>query len=185
MQAALLTSEIPDDVTGWWVSEKYDGIRAIWTGERLLTRHGKELKAPAWFTEGLPKNLRLDGELWMGRGTFDQLVSTIQKKGSDWAGVKFMIFDLADAGTFEERECVLRKAWLPRHAVCVEHRQLGKSPELYHSANDELDAMEAHVVMGGGEGCVIRRPGSKYRPGRKGDVIKVKRISQDLDRWQG
>jgi DNA ligase-1 len=176
MQAALLTSEIPEDVTGWWVSEKFDGVRAIWTGARLLTRHGKELKAPAWFTAGLP-NMRLDGELWMGRGTFDALVSTIQRKGSDWAGVKFMVFDLADVGTFEERETRLQAATLPANAERVTHRQL--------ASNADLDVMEAAVVAAGGEGLVIRRPGSKYRPGRKGDTIKVKRLVADLDRWQG
>lgn len=174
---ALLTAALPADVSGWWVSEKYDGVRAIWTGTKLLSRHGKDLKAPKWFTEGLPKNLRLDGELWMGRGTFDALVSTIQKKGGDWAGVRFMVFDLADIGTFEDRECVLRKAWLPRHAVCVNHRQL--------ASNEDLDAMESAVVSAGGEGCVIRRPGSKYRPGRAGDTIKIKRLVADVDRWQG
>ena len=180
MQAALLTSEIPSDVTGWWVSEKFDGVRAIWTGTRLLTRHGKELKAPAWFTKDLP-NLRLDGELWMGRGTFDALVSTIQRKGSDWDGVQFLVFDLADTGTFEERFERLVAASdmgaIGASATVVAHRQLTK--------NTDLDAMESAVVTAGGEGCVIRRPGSKYRPGRKGDVIKVKRISKDIDRWQG
>jgi DNA ligase-1 len=180
MQAALLTSEIPADVSGWWVSEKYDGIRAIWTGTRLLTRHGKELKAPAWFTAGLP-DMRLDGELWMGRGTFNALVSTIQRKGSDWAGVKFMVFDLADVGTFEERFERLVAASdmgsIGASATVAPHRQL--------ASNADLDAMEAAVVAAGGEGCVIRRPGSKYRPGRKGDTIKVKRLVADLDRWQG
>jgi DNA ligase-1 len=176
MQAALLTSEIPADVSGWWVSEKFDGIRAIWTGTRLLTRHGKELKAPAWFTAGLP-DMRLDGELWMGRGTFDALVSTIQRKGGNWAGVKFMVFDLADVGTFEEREDALQAATLPVHIERVTHRQL--------TSNADLDATEAAVVAAGGEGCVIRRQGSKYRPGRKGDTIKVKRLVADIDRWQG
>ena len=176
MQAALLTSEIPEDVTGWWVSQKYDGVRAIWTGTRLLTRHGKELKAPAWFTKDLP-NLRLDGELWMGLGTFDALVSTIQRKGSDWAGVQFLVFDLADVGTFEERNETLQTTALPSHAHAVTHYQL--------TSNADLDSLESEIVAAGGEGCVVRRPGSKYRPGRKGDTIKVKRLVADLDRWQG
>ena len=79
MSAALLASEIPANVTGWWVSEKLDGVRAIWTGTALLTRNGKRLNAPKWFTDSMP-DIRLDGELWMGRGTFDKLVSTIQRK---------------------------------------------------------------------------------------------------------
>jgi DNA ligase-1 len=177
MQAALLTNEIPADVSGWWVSEKFDGVRAIWTGTKLLTRNGKDLKAPAWFTAGLPKNLRLDGELWMGRGTFDTLVSTIQKKSSDWSGVKYMVFDLADVGDFESRNRILQSASLTAHVVPVQHLPLANS--------GELDALERDIVAAGGEGCVIRRPGSKYRPGRMGDTIKVKRLVADTDRWQG
>jgi ATP-dependent DNA ligase len=113
----------------------------------------------------------------MGRGTFDKLVSTIQKKGSDWSGVAFMVFDLADIGSFEDRECVLRKAWLPSHAKPVAHKPL--------TGHQELSEMEADIVANGGEGCVIRRPGSQYRPGRMGDTIKVKRLVADIDRWQG
>jgi DNA ligase-1 len=177
MQAALLTNEIPEDVSGWWVSEKYDGVRAIWTGTKLLSRHGKELKAPAWFTEGLPKNIRLDGELWMGHGTFDKLVSVIQKKDGDWCGVYFMVFEIADVGTFEDRMKRLDLLNLPGRAIKAAHEQL--------RSHDHLEWRERAIVEDGGEGCVIRRPGSKYRPGRMGDTIKVKRLVADVDRWQG
>lgn len=177
--AQLLTDKIPSDVSGWWVSEKFDGVRAIWNGRKLLSRHGKDLKAPAWFTAGLPKNVRLDGELWMGRGTFDALVSTIQTKGSDWAGVMFMVFDLADLGAFEARykKVLSIRAKFPEHVKVVAHHRLAD--------HAELSAMEAEIVAAGGEGCVIRRPACFYRPGRCGDVIKIKRLVADLDRWQG
>ena len=173
MSAALLISEIPEDVQGWWVSEKFDGVRAIWTGTRLLSRHGKDLKAPKWFTDGLP-DARLDGELWMGRGTFDQLLSTIQRKGSDWAGVGFYVFDLAEAGQFEERFEKLKRTKLNSNSFVVDHHKL--------TGHKELSMREKTIVAGGGEGCVIRRPGSQYRPGRMGDVIKVKRLVADVDR---
>lgn len=176
MTLQLLANSIPEDVSGWWVSEKYDGVRAIWTGTKLLTRHGKDLNPPAWFTDGLP-NRRLDGELWMGNGTFDPLVSVIQKKGSDWAGVKFMVFDLAEEGSFEDRYNSLLLINLPHHIKIVEHHIL--------TDKETLDLMEGLIVGQGGEGCVIRRPGCKYRPGRTGDVIKVKRLVADADRWQG
>jgi DNA ligase-1 len=174
MQAALLTNDIPAEVAGWWVSEKLDGIRAIWTGTRLLSRQGKDLKAPKWFTAGLPTGTRLDGEIWMGRGTFNALLSNVRTKGSDWAGATYHVFDLAESGAFEDREAKLAKVKLPAHVSRVAHRQL--------SGHADLSEMEAEIVAGGGEGCVIRRPGSNYRPGRMGDVIKVKRLVADLDR---
>jgi DNA ligase 1 len=172
----LLTSSIPSDVSDWWVSEKYDGIRAIWDGKNLLTRHGKRLNPPAWFTAGLPAR-RLDGELWMGRGTFARLQANLLTKGSDWTGIGFHIFDLAEAGTFEDRYAALQCLPLPGHAVCVSHELC--------TGMDDLDSRERDVVAAGGEGLVIRRPGCKYRPGRAGDVVKIKRLHADLERWQG
>jgi DNA ligase-1 len=176
MSFALLKSDIPEDVCGWLASEKLDGIRCIFQSGKFLTRNGHALKAPAWFVKGMP-DMRLDGELYMGRGTFDKLQSVLQRKDSDWEGVQFHVFDLADVGTIEERIEALDAAKLPKHVVRVLHFPL--------SGHDELDRMEKAVVAAGGEGMVIRRPGSQYRPGRIGDVVKVKRITADTDRWQG
>ncbi|PWZ00472.1 hypothetical protein BCV70DRAFT_199750 [Testicularia cyperi] len=62
----------PMDPTGWWVSEKLDGVRAFWDGKRLYSRQKIEWNAPAWWKNRLPKDITLDGELWMSRGTFQQ-----------------------------------------------------------------------------------------------------------------
>lgn len=190
MDAALLTDSLPADVAGWWVSEKMDGCRAVWNGSKLLSRNGKDLKAPDSFTAGLPKGVRLDGELWMGRGTFDQLVSVIQKKGGDWAGVRFMVFDYVSPDPLEDRFSManaLESIWRGR-SRCDEIPKCDHLHIVAHSRlkdHDDLSARESEIVRNGGEGCVIRRPGSPYRPGRMGDVIKVKRISPDVNRWQG
>src|SRR4051812_34623257 len=54
------------DLTGWWMSEKLDGVRAYWDGKKLWSRLGNEFLAPDWFTAPLPA-FPLDGELWGGR----------------------------------------------------------------------------------------------------------------------
>jgi DNA ligase-1 len=176
MAAQLLTSEIPADPSGWWLSIKFDGCRAIWTGSRLLSRHGRPIAAPQWFVAGLPAH-RLDGELWLGNGTFNELLSVIQSKGGDWHKVRFMVFDLAESGTFEDRMVRLDAIPLPAHVVRVQHRRCDGAGDLSNT--------EREVVAAGGEGLVIRRPGCLYRPGRMGDVVKVKRLVADVDRWQG
>jgi len=51
-----------ENVSEWWVSEKLDGVRAIWNGEKLHFRRGKLISAPDWFTENFPERL-IDGEL--------------------------------------------------------------------------------------------------------------------------
>ena len=52
------------DLTGWWMSEKLDGVRAYWDGKQFLSRLGNLYHAPAWFIAGLP-DVPLDGELWI------------------------------------------------------------------------------------------------------------------------
>ena len=57
------------DLAGWWLSEKLDGVRAYWDGKSLISRLGNRFHAPDWFLEGLP-DIPLDGELWIGRKAF-------------------------------------------------------------------------------------------------------------------
>ena len=52
----MLANEYRPDIilAGYWVSEKYDGVRGYWDGRRLLTRGGQVIQAPPWFTAGWP-----------------------------------------------------------------------------------------------------------------------------------
>ena len=162
---------LPDNPTGWFMSEKLDGCRCFWTGERFLSRNGNTFPAPDHWRQGMP-HCRMDGELWMGRGTFPDLVSTIQRKGSDWQGVRFMAFDLADLHKpIETRLALLSRLTLPPHAALVPHRVC--------TGWNDLDSTEAETVAAGGEGLCIRPPQSNYRPG---NFVKVKRLFPDLDR---
>lgn len=172
MIPALHITDIPADVRGWLASEKLDGVRAIWTGTSLLSRNGRDFRPPPWFTAALPA-VSIDGELWMGRGTFPRLLSTMQRRGSDWCGIRFMIFETCTAEPVEMRIAAVEKLPLPAHAVPVKHFPL--------RSHAHLDAMEADIVNAGGEGVVIRRPGSKYRPGRAGEIVKIKRLVSDAD----
>ena len=70
-----------ENVSEWWVSEKLDGVRAIWNGEKLHFRSGKLISDPGWFTENFPEQL-MDGELWMGRGTFEKLSGIVRKNSA-------------------------------------------------------------------------------------------------------
>ena len=161
------------DPTGWMLSEKLDGIRAIWDGEKFMSREGNPIVAPDWFVVDLPK-CRLDGELWMGRGTFDTLVSRLQTKGGDWSGVKFMVFDLAQLRKNTlQRIGELHEIELPDHCELVPHVTV---------TAEQLDEMEQRIVDGGGEGVCLRQKWEDYRPT---NFIKVKRLFPDLDRWQG
>ena len=94
------------DLKDYWVSEKYDGVRALWDGKQFISRGGNIYHAPEWFITDFPK-VHLDGELWISRQSFELLVSTVRHKQPDseaWRKVKFMVFDMPNiADTFNNR----------------------------------------------------------------------------------
>jgi DNA ligase-1 len=94
------------DPAPYLVSEKYDGVRALWDGKALYSRAGNAIEAPAQFIARLPSR-PLDGELWMARGQFEKLSGIVRKatpRDDEWRQVKYMVFELPEApGTFAER----------------------------------------------------------------------------------
>src|SRR3546814_698788 len=99
------------DLSAYWISEKFDGVRGYWDGHRLWTRGGTPVRAPAWFTAGWPTT-PLDGELWAGRGRFESASATVRSVTPDddaWRQMRLLVFDLpGDAGTFDQRLHKLR-----------------------------------------------------------------------------
>lgn len=161
-------TSVPD----YWVSEKYDGVRGYWDGEKLLTRGGERIAAPAWFTAGWPK-VPLDGELWAGHGQFSRAMSTVRQQSPDaaaWRAMRFMVFDLpAQGGPFSERIPALNgvvsridQPWV--HAVA-------QSKVANHAA---LQALLATTVKHGGEGLMLHRGASFYKGQRSDDLLKAK-----------
>lgn len=163
---------------GYWVSEKLDGVRAYWTGERFLSRGGHEYRAPTWFTEGFPDH-PLDGELWMGRGRFAELSGAVRQEvpdDDDWQRIRFMVFDLPDKeATFDQRLTRLRvlieEVGSPYMALVDQQRA---------STHEKLMQRLDEAVDGGAEGLMLRLGGSGYRSGRSNDLLKVKQY-QDAE----
>src|SRR6478736_1914740 len=97
--------ETDHDPTGWWMSEKLDGIRAYWDGEAFVSRLGNKFYAPDWFISDLPADT-LDGELWVGRKMFQKTTSIVRSgaQSDAWKQVTYVVFDAPEArGTFEDR----------------------------------------------------------------------------------
>jgi DNA ligase-1 len=67
------------------MSEKLDGVRGYWTGNKLISRQGNSFHAPEWFTRNFP-SIPLDGELWTEREQFQELVTIVRREsaGTDW-----------------------------------------------------------------------------------------------------
>ena len=160
------------DVQQYLVSEKFDGVRAVWDGSTLHTRTGRVIAAPAWFTKGLPTT-PLDGELWLGRGKFDALSGAVRKDipiDEEWRGISYLVFELPNApGTFQARAKriteIVKKA---------NFRQL-KAVKQYH-INDEaaLNAQLKIVLAQGGEGLMLHKADALYVTGRSDVLFKLK-----------
>lgn len=89
---------------GYVASEKLDGVRALWDGANLKSRSGKAFSPPKCWVENLP-DFALDGELFIARGKFEEVLSVVSKgdsqceecKCEEWSKVGYFIFDVPQA----------------------------------------------------------------------------------------
>ena len=170
MLANVYSSSV--QLADYWVSEKYDGVRGYWDGQKLLTRGGQTINAPAWFTADWPAT-PMDGELWAGRGQFQKAVSTVRQQTPDeaaWRGVKFMVFDLpAEPGTFTERLSTLSSVVFKLAVPWVQ--AVPQSKVASHAA---LQSQLKQITKAGAEGLMLHRGSSLYKGVRSDDLLKVK-----------
>lgn len=160
------------EIAEYWVSEKYDGVRAFWNGTSLVTRSGKTIHAPRWFCANFPL-LHLDGELWIGRGRFEELVATIRDQTPDdaaWRAVRYVVFDLPrQPGPYSVRLERLRAM-----GTDGGESQWVVAPQ-WRVASHEALAAELHkIVNAGGEGLMLKRESAAYHASRSDDLLKLK-----------
>ncbi len=161
------------DPAGWLVSEKLDGVRALWNGRSLCFRSGLPIAAPAWFLDALPKGVMLDGELWIGRGRFEALSGTVRKAvpiDAEWRALSYQLFDLPGApGPFSERasrlQALARQAGSPLLAA-IPQQTLPDRAALQRRLDE--------VLRAGGEGLMLQRADAPWRPGRSDQLLKLK-----------
>ncbi len=162
------------DVGDYWVSEKLDGVRARWDGSNLVSTGGYRFAAPSWFTGGFPPE-SLDGELWIGRGQYEEVSAVVRKMTSHdgWKQVRLMVFDLPQhKGKFTQRlqsmQQLVEQSASPYLAVINQYRV---------ADNGGLMQRLQSVIDDGGEGLMLHRATALYRHGRSDDLLKLKRFS--------
>lgn len=159
-------------VEHYLVSEKYDGVRALWDGKTLRTRAGNVIAAPAWFTEHFP-DTPLDGELWLARGQFDALSGAVRKAvpvDDEWREISYLIFELPKApGTFAARvqriNAIVEQAHVPHLKAVTQFRVKNEAA---------LQQKLKQVVASGGEGLMLHRADAPYLTGRSDVLLKLK-----------
>lgn len=167
---------IGESPKGWLMSEKLDGIRAIWDGSQLWSKQGKPLKAPQCVLSSLPSGVKLDGEVWAGRGNLQRAQGAVMS--GDWDGVEFRPFDVIDT-TLSASE---------RQALLLTIDGINPVESIICEGKRHLRKFEADVKAKGGEGVMIVKARSKYQHGRTFDVQKVKSVDCDAAEvvgWNG
>ncbi|OHD94701.1 MAG: DNA ligase [Sulfurimonas sp. GWF2_37_8] len=165
------------NISGWVMSEKLDGIRAYWDGKTLQTRKGQEIHAPEWFVKNLPP-FALDGELWSKRSDFENIQSIVvdDKPSEKWKEISYMIFEVPSAeGNFTTR---LQKAHNYISANKLSHLKIIEQKVC--SSQTQLDAYLQQVIKNGGEGVMVKDGSKAYFEGRSDSLLKVKE-SQDME----
>ena len=160
------------DPSPYLISEKYDGVRALWDGKALRSRMGNVIAAPAWFLARLPST-PLDGELWMARGQFEKLSGAVRRTtphDDEWRQITYMVFELPYAsGTFaaryEQIKTIVAQADFPQ-LVAVEQFRL--------SDNASMRRKLEEIVRAGGEGLMLHRADAFYVTGRSDNLLKLK-----------
>lgn len=166
------------DVSEYWISEKYDGVRAYWDGKHFISRQGNIYHAPAWFLDNFPK-VALDGELWIARNQFEALISVVRKDhpiDSEWKQVRYKVFELPNGeGSFSQRlqqlDMLLNDHPSP-YIQLIEQFRVDSHKALIARLNE--------IVRQGGEGLMMHRADAPYHTGRSDDLLKVK-LYQDAE----
>tara|TARA_B110001450_G_scaffold42652_1_gene38922 strand:- start:36015 stop:38231 length:2217 start_codon:yes stop_codon:yes gene_type:complete len=193
----------------WWASEKWDGIRALWDGEKIISRGSGVGKPkvytyiPEWFKNILPPGIPLDGEIWIGRGLFQKTsrLSTLKPGKSYtteqiekiWAGdidppVVFKIFDIPnDPRPFEKRMAFLQTVVKDRkvcwNSIMYPNKKifpLQITEQVKINSMEQLINLYTKLTSEGAEGIMLRAPGSPYQPKRSKYMLKYK-IKEDAE----
>jgi DNA ligase-1 len=161
------------DIKGWFMSEKLDGIRGYWDGEKLYTKNGNPINTPEYFIKNFPP-FALDGELWSKRNDFEFIQSVVldDTPSDDWKKISFNIFEVPDTqGDFTKR-VKKAKEWFQHHP----NNSVKVIPQQVCKGEDHLQEYLEKIVALKGEGVIVKDPTKNYNTGRSPHILKVKKV---------
>lgn len=168
----MLLNEYKDEnLSGWYISEKLDGVRGVWDGKELKSRGGYKFNYPSNFTACFPSNA-LDGELYTKKGDFENITSITSKMSENdaWSKIKFYIFDIPDINVSFDKKYKKMKEFAKNceNIKVIEQRVAKNNYEVFKFLDD--------VVKNGGEGVVAREPNLVYESTRSNKILKIKKF---------
>ncbi|WP_345668144.1 DNA ligase [Wohlfahrtiimonas larvae] len=170
------------DLTKYYVSEKLDGFRGYWNGKELRSKTGYPYNPPKWFIENLGDQ-PLDGELWIDRDEFTQLIPILNgtENPENWHKVNYMIFDMPNIQKPFGERVEYMKYYIPSlnlsYVKMIPQEKIQSIDELKHKLNQ--------VVAMKGEGLMLHHEDALYGSGRVNHLLKVKQYDEDKGRVIG
>ncbi|WP_334084207.1 DNA ligase [Helicobacter typhlonius] len=161
----------------WLVSEKLDGVRGLWDGERMHFRSGKTMPLPQAFSANFPP-FALDGELYSPHLHFNEIISILKNpaRQDEITELKYYVFDVPFAsGGLMERLNIL-KQYLESHP----HNFIEIIPQTPLESLDSVYTRLESITQNGGEGLVIRSALAPYESKRSKNAFKLKK-SKDAE----
>ena len=159
-------------VIGWYLSEKLDGLRAVYNGTMMFSRAKNPYDVPLEFMAEFP-NMILDGELHCGEGNFATASSVVKTKNGSYSrwvneNVIYAVFDAPTmGGTFEDRMKLLAPMLAGKKHITLCQQTVVKSVK-------HIETELKKVVDKDGEGLMLRDPKSEYVHKRSNSLLKVK-----------
>ena len=167
-------SKQKDKVIGWLMSEKLDGLRAVYSGNALYSRSKNKFHVPEEFMAEWP-DLVLDGELSCGRSKFKESISLVKSHNATYEryladGLVYSVFDAPLlAGNFSERIEKLKVMLAGKKHIVVLDQTKIESIEQVKEAFDSIIELQ-------GEGLMLRKADDKYHYKRSSTLLKVKQF---------
>jgi DNA ligase 1 len=161
------------DPVGWYMSEKLDGVRAWWIDGKIYSREGHVFYPPEYFIEGFPRDIILDGELYMGRGNFQTCVGTVKRHvpTEAWKKIQFVVFDAPSVSA-----CFADRLLEAAKRIPVRNPHIRMLDQIICTDTEHVNRMLIEIENNGGEGVMLRHPMSLYNihGKRTSNVLKVK-----------
>lgn len=170
----------------WYISEKYDGVRAIWDPQMktLISRNKQKFRyVPQWFIDLLPANMPLEGELIIPDKPFRYFSSiSVMKEGSKgpkkWKDIVFYIFDTPIPITpfYKRKEMIEKNVELGKHIQLVQFTHINLN---IPKDKQFMESYYQDIISEGGEGIMLIRDTNIYQPKRVNTSLKYKKVCEE------
>lgn len=166
---------VAQKVCGRMAVEKFEGCRGEWDGKTMWSKNGREILLPEEWRVALPA-VALSGEIWAGRGRFAVASNAVRLGHWSDPALCYRVFDAPGKGSWLQRLDVAEEALARCDFAAVVEPVLIQSP-------DQLWQMTLDILRARGEGVMLWNPANYFRPGRTNDILKVKELPPQAQRW--